>query len=356
MIDKIIKMIRTVLNAKYSSYAHSPMVWGVEHLFGLHNKIMASAPVKILFSGDSTTAGVGLSSDKFMIDRLLMAGAAQDGFYGISAVNSGHSGAHTGEWDSTYVSQDIELTPDVFVIRWGVNDPYYGRNLEQFTASLRSGLNKIRIAHPLSSGVGVVLMVPNSTNDTPNGRDEIWYEQVTDICRIAAADFNCAFIDTYGLFQNSEEAANKWMDDPFGDGRAIHPKDVMNLSISSVLYDLIFPSMIRVFYKNPVERTPTLENGWVNYDPTTKEATYYKDGNMRVHLSGIIKNGAITGGTTLFTLPAEFRPRSQEFFQVLSSGAIPASIYIQADGQVKIFSGIDSAYLSLSGISFVAKL
>ena len=51
--------------------------------------------------------------------------------------------------------------------------------------------------------MSIILMSPNSTSDTPNGRDEKWYEQVRKVYIKAARDYKCAFIDTYSLWLDS---------------------------------------------------------------------------------------------------------------------------------------------------------
>lgn len=51
-----------------------------------------------------------------------------------------------------------------------------------------------------------------------------WYEQVRKVYIKAARDFKCAFIDTYSIWLDSRDAAGIYMDNPYSDGRAIHPK------------------------------------------------------------------------------------------------------------------------------------
>jgi hypothetical protein len=88
--------------------------------------------------------------------------------------------------------------------------------------------------------MSVVLCTPNSTSDTPNDRDERWYEQVAPIVRRAARDYQCVFVDVYAYLRDARNAAD-WMDDPYADGRHIHPLNVMNVWIASLLADALFP-------------------------------------------------------------------------------------------------------------------
>lgn len=223
-----------------------------------------SRKLKIVFSGDSTTAGVGVDA-AYQIPNLVLSGITCKGLqtpYNISCINNGHSGAHTGQWDATYVYDDIASAGDLYVIRWGINDPgwlksgesapidagqsYPGRrDITDFTASLRSGLAKVRASLPFST-TSILLMMPNSTYDIPNGRDALWYEQLRDVYIQAARDFQCAFIDTYAIMQDSRYLANILLDDPMStSGRGIHPNDAMNSIIAGYIVNLVAPDGMR---------------------------------------------------------------------------------------------------------------
>ena len=107
--------------------------------------------------------------------------------------------------------------------------------------SLRTALATIRAARSVAS-LSIVLMTPNSTSDTPNARDELWYEQIVPGIKQAARDFNCCFVDTYAWLRDSRPAAGVWMDNPLpGGGRAIHPLNVMNTWIAGLLGQVLFP-------------------------------------------------------------------------------------------------------------------
>src|SRR5690606_21248723 len=107
---------------------------------------------------------------KYLIHALLKLEGIQRG-HSVDTVNAGHSGKNTAEWVSTYLSGDLAQAPDLYIVRWGINDPTSGRSIQDFATSLRQGLQTIRA----SKGVGelsVLLMTPNTTADTYNGRDE----------------------------------------------------------------------------------------------------------------------------------------------------------------------------------------
>lgn len=281
---------------KLNSYAdQAKVVAGSEYLAAFHKLLIAQAatPTRkpiVVFSGDSTTAGDGASAD-YYLNVLFEQYAKSLGLqtaYGITCTNRGQSGANTEQWRTTYLSGDLAANPDLLVLRWGINDPGWlkdgnaapldagqdyanRRDAESFKTSLRSGLATIRASRSVSS-LSIVLMMPNSTSDTPNGRDEMWYETIMPIVRQAARDYQCVFIDTYAFLQDSRHAAGVWMDNPFSDGRAIHPANVMNLWIIGLLGSVVFPTGLR----SKLSRTTFTSIGGAENlgDPAALPSTY----------------------------------------------------------------------------------
>ncbi|PSB22155.1 hypothetical protein C7B65_01755 [Phormidesmis priestleyi ULC007] len=96
-------------------------------------------------------------------------------------------------------------------------------------------------------------------------------------------------------------------------------------------------------------QTPTLQNGWVNYDTTYNSAAYFKDSLGIVHLKGLVKAG--TG--TIFTLPVGYRPLNQELHAVATHPNEMGRIDILTNGQVYMQKG-NNAWISLDGITFRA--
>jgi hypothetical protein len=437
------------INSKADDGQH---FFGQEYLYALHTKLFSgSLTAKFVCSGDSTVAGDGTTAPWGFVSAL--ASAAYHKGHLITFTNSGHSGEDTSEWVSTYLPADMIAVPDpdCYLVRWGINDPFNGRTIEQFATSLRAGLATIRAARTVAQ-TSIILMVPNSTSDTPNGRDEQWYEKVRKVCRQAARDYQCCYIDTYALWKDSRGAAGLWMDDPFADGRAIHPSNLMNMQIVSRISDYIFPELMRprlangtnlsktasslpstypfgwshystasgdttfpmknahiVTFKSlngicyqiaqsgwasevtggtvnngnlakgqfairmgqhsgatdtwfawtshaPLDLTSLLVNGWVSFAAGNNPSASMN--NNVVTLSGLIKSGTTANGTTLFTLPAGWRPRNTvEAFQVsTNTGAATttATIYVNSTGVVNVQVGANANALSLSGISFEA--
>jgi hypothetical protein len=98
--------------------------------------------------------------------------------------------------------------------------------------------------------------------------------------------------------------------------------------------------------------TPTLVNGWTNAPFSTRAAAFRND-------NGIIRfAGALGSGTasTLFTLPAGFRPSTNVYVNVDLCGAAQGRINISTSGQVDVqartaFSDAQ-CFTSLEGVSF----
>jgi hypothetical protein len=87
---------------------------------------------------------------------------------------------------------------------------------------------------------------------------------------------------------------------------------------------------------------------WVNFGSTFEPALYWKDYLGYVHLGGLVKSGTI--GTTIFTLPAGYRPQYALTFAVYSNNAF-GYCQVNPDGTV-VASGGSNVSFSLSGIMF----
>ncbi|MFT8350019.1 GDSL-type esterase/lipase family protein [Clostridium saccharoperbutylacetonicum] len=235
---KILK--NSVLQNSYADKYQN--IFGREYMSYAHKRVMNGQALNIVFSGDSTTFGDSIADSNYKIYNLISILSTKAGFTNVTTVNNGHSGMTTGDWNTTYVNTDLSSAPDILVLRWGVNDA--GLGVTEFVTSLRSGLTKIRTSRPLNN-LSIILMTPNSTSDSVGRRDELWYEQINPAIKQACRDFQCAFIDTYQYLQDSRNASD-YMDNPYGDGRHIHPLEVMNLWISSKIIDVIFPLSIRL--------------------------------------------------------------------------------------------------------------
>lgn len=96
---------------------------------------------------------------------------------------------------------------------------------------------------------------------------------------------------------------------------------------------------------------PTYTNSWVNFGSSYENGKYGKDQRNFVILKGLVKSGTIN--TSMFTLPAGFRPLAKRVFPVASNSTIGV-VEVRTDGTVVPTIG-NNTYVSLEGISFYAE-
>lgn len=206
---------------------------GKEYLYRLYSRMAfgqssSTGTVKAFIYGDSTIAGGNGETAPFAIPTIITSLFKDRGLGNISLTNRGVGGTTVDQMNAI---PDLSTTTDLYIIKYGINDagnPLATR-LATFKDALRAKLLEIRNA---TSGdlpnLAIILVGPNATSDSPNQRDERWYEQLRGVYVQAARDFNCGYFDTYAFLKDARPAAGLWMDNPFADGRAIHPLDEMN--------------------------------------------------------------------------------------------------------------------------------
>lgn len=96
-------------------------------------------------------------------------------------------------------------------------------------------------------------------------------------------------------------------------------------------------------------------NGWADYDATEWfGGQYYKDSLGIVHLRGLLRTGTVTSGTTMFTLPAGYRP-GRKILQPTMSNNNLARIELHTDGTAKTNAGVAAGWVTIANISFRAE-
>jgi hypothetical protein len=101
---------------------------------------------------------------------------------------------------------------------------------------------------------------------------------------------------------------------------------------------------------------PAFENSWVAASGRTPE--FVKDAHGSVHLRGAVTTGTVAVGDTssVFTLPAGYRPPIAQLFRVASrdgSGPVLAEVEVTTTGKVRVNYG-NNTLLALDGVSFQA--
>lgn len=96
---------------------------------------------------------------------------------------------------------------------------------------------------------------------------------------------------------------------------------------------------------------PTMINGWVNYNAGVfNPCGYFRDKFGVVHLRGLIMSGTVP--STVFTLPAGYRPPYRELYHMHATGGA-GRLDVLATGEVYVSAGTAS-YIQLDGIQFRA--
>lgn len=247
-IDKNISSNSSYLTVEQKTfYTLTPNrhVFGEEYLWGFHKQVLDSANTnvsKFIWSGDSTTSGsnVGTYTPDY-IGRIV---CNKLGLAKHNHINSGHSGEAATDWADTYVDADISAHPDmnVYITRWGINDGSAHGNVATYIAAMEAGLAKLRAFKGVEA-LTIVVVSPNSTYDNPNNRSTAWYESAIPELRKICRKYMATFIDVYSIWQDAKQGAlagvPRWMDDPYGDGRGIHPDAALALQIGVRVTEMI---------------------------------------------------------------------------------------------------------------------
>jgi hypothetical protein len=86
-------------------------------------------------------------------------------------------------------------------------------------------------------------------------------------------------------------------------------------------------------------------NSWTTFNASFEDAQYMKDTLGFVHVRGIVKDG--TSGTTVFTLPAGYRPLKEITAPAITIAGIVGFTYIFSNGDVQasmIGGGVATSY------------
>jgi len=216
---------------------------GKEYLYRVYQRLIVggSSPITAFAYGDSTVAGGNGESASVDVQTFLPLLCKVKGLnMPMVCTNRGVAGTKITDMSAL---GDLSTTSDLFIIKYGINDGLnsLSTRLATFASGLRSKLAAIRAAtHGDLASLSIVLVGPNSTNDSPGGRDERWYEQLRGVYRQAARDYHCMYFDTYAWLQDSRPAAGLWLDNIVGGGIGIHPQTQASAWIWGAVIDAMF--------------------------------------------------------------------------------------------------------------------
>lgn len=266
------------INFHYDTFAD---VLGYEYFYPAYQRLVpgqgdANGTLRINLYGDSTIYGLNGETAPFKVETFISNQLSRLGLPNVLVRNKGVSGSSVGDMSAV---SDINLgTTDMIVIKYGINDGGNGRSdrKDYFATNLRSKLAEIRaLANGTPQKLTIVLVGPNSTNDSPNKRNAYWYEQLRPIYLQAARDYQCAFFDTYSLMPDSYGLAGYALDAPsiLAPGVGIHPLDSMQAWIWGKFIDNYFNrSSIAQYAVNhlrnggAISGSPSASTQAINYD------------------------------------------------------------------------------------------
>jgi hypothetical protein len=97
----------------------------------------------------------------------------------------------------------------------------------------------------------------------------------------------------------------------------------------------------------------TLQNGWINYNASVYQtAGYTRASDGLVTLKGLLSSGSTSA--VIATLPAGYRPATQLLMATQSAGSW-ARLDIHTDGTILAAANVNSGWLSLDGMTFMAE-
>lgn len=211
--------------------------------------------LKTFLYGDSTVIGGNGETVKFNPKGYLETAFLNKGIGNVTVTNRGIGATMI----SAHIAQavaDLALNPGLYILKSFINEgglPLETR-LADTETQLENWLNAVRTAPGGSLGaLSIVVMGPNSTNDTTNRRDAFWYEQLRGMIIAKCRKYQAVYFDTYQMLQDTLLASTiGYMDQPIP-GRplnSVHPLNDMNAQIWGGMIDWILPDNALYNYRS----------------------------------------------------------------------------------------------------------
>jgi lysophospholipase L1-like esterase len=216
--------------------------YGQQYLYRIYERFRLGQQAQVFLFGDSTVQGGNGELPEFSTGQLVFEMFSASGL-NVNVINRGVAGTSVYQMNAI---PDVSNTSDLFVIKYGINDPGTpgtGDRLTNFATALRTKLSEIRNNSGMNT-LSIILVGPNSTNDTQHNRDALWYEKLRGIYMQAAKDYKCAYLDTYGYMSDVKGTAGYAMDNPFGNGQGVHPMNTMQCWIWGAFINEFFSGIM----------------------------------------------------------------------------------------------------------------
>lgn len=109
-----------------------------------------------------------------------------------------------------------------------------------------------------------------------------------------------------------------------------------------------------VDFKEPTPwQSVSYANSWVDFGESYETTQYRKNIAGMVEIKGFIKSGTTAPGTTIFTLPAGYRPHKWNYYPVTLSSGSAGSVELRDNGVFSTVS-VNNTYTGLGRIVFSA--
>lgn len=118
-----------------------------------------------------------------------------------------------------------------------------------------------------------------------------------------------------------------------------------------------FSQLTEYLSSKPTIYPLTLSANWSNWGTPFETASYWREANGCVHLTGLVKKStAITASEIISTLPVGYRPSNQQLFPILAGASAINRLDVTSTGTIYINTAIAGTgnWVSLSGISFMS--
>lgn len=234
-------------------------------------------------------------------------------------------------------------------------DPDTG--LAAYYADLDALFTAVR-ADPYCSRWNCALMLIGATNtyDPLHNRTNIFYERTRAIETAIALKHGLYYFDPYPLMPgNVGWLAGKThgMDNPFGDGSAVHTLGVPQPMWIGAWMDDVFPPHERLRWDKPgVQFLTSHDNGWSNYAGFLG-LEFKRESAGQVTLEGMLAPGTRTINTRVWTMPPKARPRDSIVRFAFTDAGAAVPLRFEPGGNVVLVAACPAtAWLAVGGITF----
>lgn len=253
--------------AQTNSYTKDNRVFvGRERLQALYRAMRSGAPyISVDLHGDSTVQGalLGTAADAgpgvltsgwltspYFLQLLLPLMYAKKGL--SSRLNVTNHGVGGTGWSDMIVVPATVAGNDIVILKSSLNEgaqPVATR-LQTLRTNMRAKIQEFR-AQPGGSlkDLSILVMGPATASNVDSNRDQRWLEQVRGVHLAVCEEFSCAYIDSYSLMQDCKGAAGYWMDNPYGNGQAVHLMDSGQMWLWGSMMDWVFPESVVAIFK-----------------------------------------------------------------------------------------------------------